>query len=63
MGKLDNSLAVVGFMIEICATNDPLLNKVLPYVTSIPHKGDHTDVGPLSFTALATTLKNNNVYR
>lgn len=59
----DGSLAVVGFVIEIGANTDSLLNKVLPFTNQIPKKGDHTEVGPLNFNALKSSLANNPVYR
>ncbi|KAF9878090.1 carbonic anhydrase [Colletotrichum karsti] len=62
-GNGSSSLAVVGFLIEVAETTDPILAAIFKNVDQVKTVGAHAATGPLDFSALSSHLSKSTIYQ
>ncbi|KAI8260026.1 Carbonic anhydrase [Colletotrichum sp. SAR11_239] len=62
-GNGTSSLAVVGFLIEVAETTDPILASIFKNVDKVTAVGAHAATDPLDFTSLSSHLAKSTIYQ
>jgi carbonic anhydrase len=65
MTTLDSTIAVVGFVVQLCSsdTSDSFLDDVFANIDDIATPGTYTETGSLSFGGIESHLHHHQIYQ